>query len=298
MTIGEKIKTLREQKGLTQKQLASSFITRNMLSRIENGFAQPSLTTLEHIANALEIDAGYFVSSIDDPAIFRKLKFLDRIKRFNSEKDHSACLEYASVFQNRDPELSLYFYSSSMALANEHFASGEFELALSYYEKSADFAKALPLDMPFIDISLHYVSLCKKISEGKLGEPSFPSEKGILLSLHEDFLYEFLLKLIKSGKTEAAAQVFDLIKISNPLYRTHINARLSMASSNHERAKTLLFEMLEALKRNDNIALLYTVYSDLEKCCKALSDYEGAYNSALSKNTLARNYDLKAFDEG
>ncbi len=39
MTIGEKIKKIRTAKLMTQSELAGSEITRNMLSRIENGFA-------------------------------------------------------------------------------------------------------------------------------------------------------------------------------------------------------------------------------------------------------------------
>ena len=39
MNIGQKIKSLRIAKMLTQNELAGDNITRNMLSRIENGFA-------------------------------------------------------------------------------------------------------------------------------------------------------------------------------------------------------------------------------------------------------------------
>ena len=43
MNIGEKIKRLRTAKLMTQADLVGDVITRNMLSQIENGVANPSL---------------------------------------------------------------------------------------------------------------------------------------------------------------------------------------------------------------------------------------------------------------
>ena len=58
--IGEKIRSLRIRRGLTQKQLAGDKITRNMLSRIENGAALPSLSSLLYIAERLDVSPAYF----------------------------------------------------------------------------------------------------------------------------------------------------------------------------------------------------------------------------------------------
>ena len=46
MDIGKKIKKLRNEKLITQSELVGNEITRNMLSRIENGAALPSLGTV------------------------------------------------------------------------------------------------------------------------------------------------------------------------------------------------------------------------------------------------------------
>ena len=53
MQIGEKIKKLRTAKLMTQSELVGGEITRNMLSRIENGAAQPSMATVKYIAERL-----------------------------------------------------------------------------------------------------------------------------------------------------------------------------------------------------------------------------------------------------
>ena len=62
MTLGQKIKQARIVKGLTQKELVGNHITRNMLSKIENDSATPSVRTLEYLADKLGLPAGYFMS--------------------------------------------------------------------------------------------------------------------------------------------------------------------------------------------------------------------------------------------
>lgn len=61
MTIGEKIRQLRQTMGLSQRQLCGEKITRNMLSQIENGSARPSMDTLSYLANRLDKPVSYFL---------------------------------------------------------------------------------------------------------------------------------------------------------------------------------------------------------------------------------------------
>lgn len=62
MTLGQKIKEARQSRGMTQKELVGDYITRNMLSKIENDSATPSVRTLEYLAKALGLPTGYFLS--------------------------------------------------------------------------------------------------------------------------------------------------------------------------------------------------------------------------------------------
>lgn len=61
MTLGGKIKEARLARGMTQKEVVGDFITRNMLSKIENDSATPSVRTLERLAAALGLPTGYFL---------------------------------------------------------------------------------------------------------------------------------------------------------------------------------------------------------------------------------------------
>lgn len=62
MTLGQKIKAARLDRGMTQKELVGDAITRNMLSKIENDSATPSVRTLEYLAQALDLPTGYFLA--------------------------------------------------------------------------------------------------------------------------------------------------------------------------------------------------------------------------------------------
>ena len=60
MELGEKLKQARLDAGLSQRQLCGDTITRNMLSQIENGTANPSVATLQVLANRLGKPITYF----------------------------------------------------------------------------------------------------------------------------------------------------------------------------------------------------------------------------------------------
>lgn len=56
MSIGEKIKTIRSEKGITQRELAERlFTTQQNLAQYENNKRKPKIDTLRRIADALEV---------------------------------------------------------------------------------------------------------------------------------------------------------------------------------------------------------------------------------------------------
>lgn len=67
MELGEKILKARLAAGLSQRQLCGQEITRNMLSQIEHGTAQPSMTTLKYLAARLEKPVSYFLDEEEPP---------------------------------------------------------------------------------------------------------------------------------------------------------------------------------------------------------------------------------------
>lgn len=87
LNIGAKIKELRKERKMTLAQVAGDRITKGMLSLIENGKAQPSMESLQHIAKQLEID----VSELMQTENYQQMKELYRdveIKRLALNKEH------------------------------------------------------------------------------------------------------------------------------------------------------------------------------------------------------------------
>ena len=66
MDLGEKLKKVRLDAGLSQRQVCGERITRNMLSQIENGSARPSMDTLRYLADRLGKPLGYFLDTDSD----------------------------------------------------------------------------------------------------------------------------------------------------------------------------------------------------------------------------------------
>ncbi|MTI71210.1 MAG: tetratricopeptide repeat protein [Firmicutes bacterium] len=61
LNLGEKIRKLRKEKGLTLEELAGDIATKSYISLIENNKSVPRLDVLKHIANMLEVELEYLV---------------------------------------------------------------------------------------------------------------------------------------------------------------------------------------------------------------------------------------------
>ena len=85
MTLGQKVRQARIRAGLTQEQAAGGRITRNMLSLIENDLSAPSMKTLEYLAAALGVTAGWLLA---DDASDEAAERLPRARAMLREGDH------------------------------------------------------------------------------------------------------------------------------------------------------------------------------------------------------------------
>lgn len=67
--LGQRIRALREERGLTQQALArSAGIATDMVSRLENGhYSSPGLRTLLRIAEGMHVDVGVLLPDHEAP---------------------------------------------------------------------------------------------------------------------------------------------------------------------------------------------------------------------------------------
>ena len=101
MTLGEKIRAARLEAGLSQRQLCGETITRNMLSQIENGAANPSMATLQCLAGRLGKPVGWFLEeqSLQSP----NADVMTRAREAYGLRQLDRVWEILSEYQGPDP---------------------------------------------------------------------------------------------------------------------------------------------------------------------------------------------------
>lgn len=88
-TLGEKIRTLRKEKRLTQSALAGDELTKSMLSQIENGKATPSMKTLQYIADKLGCEVSFLLEEKD----VKSASLVHEMKQFIQQKKYNDVYE-------------------------------------------------------------------------------------------------------------------------------------------------------------------------------------------------------------
>ncbi len=80
MNLGEKIKQMRNQKGLTQKELADRCeLTKGYISQLENDLNSPSIATLTDILAALGSNlAEFFQEETEEKIVYTKNEFIEK----------------------------------------------------------------------------------------------------------------------------------------------------------------------------------------------------------------------------
>ena len=136
--IGQRIRQLRESRGMTQSQLqAKSRVSRSYLSRIESGQMTPSLGTLEKIAEALGVGLNRFFvpestgqTLLEDPFIQGLRPFLRQLdwaqwqgilKRLQAISDHVSSSPLRApmpMHESKMPQMSPRRHPSPMASAH------------------------------------------------------------------------------------------------------------------------------------------------------------------------------------
>ncbi len=121
--LGSKLKALRHELGMTQKELSEGIVTRNMLSRIENSEALPSLSTLTELASRLSVPVGYLIDDHDDGTKLKNERLLSMIKKEFSVGNYDLCLQYLKNLEYYPEEREVYTAKSMYLLGVEKMNS-------------------------------------------------------------------------------------------------------------------------------------------------------------------------------
>ena len=80
-TLGERIRSLRKEKGLTLQALAGSAMTKGMLSLIENNKANPSMESLSYIAGQLGVDRNELLAQVPTAELRALLQDVEKLNK-------------------------------------------------------------------------------------------------------------------------------------------------------------------------------------------------------------------------
>lgn len=278
MTLGEKIRKARKEKKITQESLVSGQITRNMLSAIESGKANPSLDTLTYIAKQLSLPLSYLLSDDDDLFFYAKSESIGEILDLYKNKKYQACINKVLSLGGVDDELAYILATSYFELGRRSvlfgaLRSGGEQLALAgQYSKMTIYntskEKALiPL----------YSALAKNIQSPLLEFDNDEFEK----NLPNEYDFE-LLKYINQESG---------YNYKTPIFKNHISARRLMKERKYKEAINIMREIEEKKTQDSyNSYVIFSIYCDLENCYKQLGDFENAYRYASKRLSLIEGF--------
>lgn len=146
MELGEKLRLVRQEAGLSQRQLCADLITRNMLSQIEHGTARPSMETLRCLAARLGKPVSFFLD--EDVVLSPNQERMTQARTAFSSGNIAAARELLAQFQQPDETLEWEwrYLSCLTALAAADTAIGKekYPFAEQLLEEAGAYCREFP----------------------------------------------------------------------------------------------------------------------------------------------------------
>ena len=275
MSIGEKIKNVRTAKMLTQKELSGDAITRNMLSKIENGVATPSLPVAIALAERLGVPVGYLLSdSPEEEARFKKYSSYSNIVQAYKLGEWAICRQLALECLDGkfdDQELVYFASQSALQMGIEEFDSGNLRLACTYFDEALSLAENTVLDGGVAAAKIApYVDFMGNISPTLGIDGSLPER--CELSCNCDFaLYA----------SRFGGEMVEDADFENESFGLHLEAMKLIEDEKYTEAAQILEKIAADISLP--VPVRYFVCSDFENCCTRTGDYKTAYEMSQNK---------------
>ena len=290
MNIGERIRELRISKLMTQADLAGDHITRNMLSCIENGSANPSLSTIIYIAGRLGVPAGFLLAEQGDEMAYRKMSNLSNIKKAYTTGDVQSCKSLClSGCPEPDDEISLLLANCDTEIAVEEFWSGKLRSSCRFFDEALSYAERTIYATDAIEAEIRvYFRFMERISHTLYSdlldeEKALSVKSNLIISQYLD-----ALDALDNADTTVAEALIERLDHSGKysFFAAHLQSRLLIIQKNYKQAQKALQQLLQDSDTPLNKIELYTVLGDLEICCRENEDYKNAYRYASEKVEL------------
>lgn len=304
-TLGERIRKLRKQKKITLETLAGTELTKGMLSLIENNKANPSMESLNYIADRLNVDITELleeVSSQELREVLEKAELLYNTKYDDLTNEHLQLIELIEPYipkltQGYEAARLLEMYSKCLYHEKKDGWEPLLNRAATMYEqmnltaKRGDIGQFLAV-IPYYNRNYQEALDLLLIERAKL--ETNPLWIDPLSRLDYDYLEAVLLFAV--GNYEEAIRVMEkAIEFSNKnkifnqvdnLYR--LAAAQAMMSKDEEKKEYYIRKLLAYSEfADDDDSKIFTHYAEIHY----LNSYKKMYEEA---NRLYNTY----FDKG
>ena len=284
MEIGEKIKSLRLAKRMTQSELAGDQITRNMLSLIENGSALPSLTTVIYLSERLGVPTGMLLARDDEELFYKKLAETPKIKQMYGMGEYRLAYDMCMDISEGQMDDELYFILSRCCfeIAKENFYFGKLRKSVRFFDRACEYSKKTSYDGDQLLSSVAiYLDYLVRLSPTLSSENGNESYKGSYLCADPFGRYALAMKEI-----EASGRAYvGLVSENDGGFYEHVAAKIEMINGNYVAARERLKKLIHGDALECRI-VMYDIFKDLEECCREIEDYKGAYEYSVGKVEL------------
>ncbi len=280
MTRGEKIKERRLALGMTQRELADTRMTRNMVSEIESDNATPSLTNLLYLAERLEVSPAYLLDPSMTLYADKKARWEKQIHTLFHAKKYAECLSLAEnkIGSDYDSSLSYLLACACLYEAESCAAGGSVNTALSLLTRMETLIQGTDLDTSHLTAR---AILCRALSEDPL-TPHYALDEEAYLSAVSHASGEELFHYLQNDTG---------YPYQSSVLQSHIEGKQLMKEYKYTEAIAVLNRIIERrLTEQISVLIIYRVYSDLETCYRERKDYENAYKCAGKKHSLLTSF--------
>ena len=286
MTLGEKIKLARVERHMTQKDVVGDYITRNMLSKIENGSATPSVKTLEYLAGALGLPAGYFMSeSTGDELSPGDLSAAREQFRQGEFEGCISLLEELDLDGGYRDEALLLLARAKISLSKRAMTDGRYEEATRLAREAIEHNDgSLYASAAFRTEALLLVARCTM----ELGGDFLKAMDDYQAAYQDQGLGEFYRLTmaeyyIGQGDLDSARREMDSIarlsEATKPAYLM-LQGQMELKDNQFQQAARQLEKAEQLARTTGSSYFMSSLYAMLEQCYREMEDFKKAYHYA------------------
>ena len=260
MELGQRLKQARLECGMSQRQLCGDVITRNMLSQIENGAANPSMETLRYLASQLKKPMGYF---LEEQVITSPNQAIMTQARSLYPQDPQQVLNLLTDYRPQDEIFDQEYHLLSalcrIKLAEKALSQEKNEYAWRLLEETAQHGSQTIYYTP--QLERKRLLLCYQAR---------PDQAQSLAVMLPDNLKEILLRAAAETDPVKQGRILDSCVYADPQWQL-LRAKAYFAQKDYR----------SALSHFENAPHSPEIYQQMELCCKELEDYKSAYFYAV-----------------